>query len=170
MFRFVGDLCNKDREMIRDFSTYVLSTLIAPIHHKNLFITINFTDPSTLNKNEAHELKKYLAWTVYTNKINDKFYFTITISTTAFRNKKKTIKRLKNVLQCIAHEFVHVKQYYTGELIDLEDERVEWKGKVSYYSDSDLGAYFFSDWEKDAYSTEYAYYAMFKDAEKRKSN
>lgn len=70
--------------------------------------------------------------------------FSITLNTTNPRDP---------LLQTLAHEIVHLKQYVTGEL-EMNNNKYVWKGKLwKEPSDAD-DAYFDSPWEIDAYGRE----------------
>jgi hypothetical protein len=52
------------------------------------------------------------------------------------------------ILSTLAHELVHAKQYFRGELTGLYEEFGLWKGKAHPYHDYN------SPWEKEAYRLE----------------
>jgi hypothetical protein len=55
-----------------------------------------------------------------------------------------------DIIETLAHEMVHAKQYATGELVDGGDH-CYWQGKK--YPEATLGSidYYFSPWEVEAY-------------------
>ncbi|AGS80972.1 hypothetical protein [Caulobacter phage Cr30] len=59
-----------------------------------------------------------------------------------------------HVLQALAHEMVHVKQYATGELFDFMNGWVSWKGQKFQMLGNDCDEYESYPWEKMAYDLE----------------
>ena len=69
-----------------------------------------------------------------------------------------SLKRLINIL---AHEMVHVKQFATGELIDNPSGKtVKWQGKRMTMRDDD--GYWTLPWEIEAYGRQPGLYARFR--------
>lgn len=64
------------------------------------------------------------------------------------------------MLQCLAHEMVHVKQYATGEL-SSEMVTAKWKGKV-YKLTSSFEDYFNWPWEVEAYGRDRSLYLFYQ--------
>lgn len=82
--------------------------------------------------------------------------FSITV-----RSSATLVKKLK----ALAHEVVHIKQFATGELIDMVStnyEEVKWKGKRYVYSDTDHDLYWTAPWEIEAYGRETGLYQLYK--------
>ena len=78
--------------------------------------------------------------------------FELTIST--------EVESTKDILLCIGHELVHAKQYLKGELVDLPNDFVKWKGEIFKYHEYGEG-YWMSGWEIEAYGYELALYETF---------
>jgi hypothetical protein len=59
----------------------------------------------------------------------------------------------ENVFEILAHEMVHLKQYITGELVDIPGRNeVYWKGQVMMTTNNpDLWTYWESPWELEAF-------------------
>lgn len=77
---------------------------------------------------------------------DDKFSYTVEIDRTL---------STKNVLTVLAHELVHVNQYYQGRLVDVDDEITTWYDQVI-----DTG-YDSQPWELEAYTMEKILYNAF---------
>lgn len=81
-----------------------------------------------------------------------------------FKNKKQFVINLewnklgKRVLQCLAHEMVHVKQYAKGELKFHERKNLITFQRKQYQDDE----YWESLWEIEAYGREVGLYQKFK--------
>lgn len=77
-----------------------------------------------------------------------------------FEIELKALRSHKKMLQTLAHEIVHLKQFAKGELNDNNDR---WRGE---FIDSDNIPYHDLPWEVEASSLEYILYAMYKDYRK----
>jgi hypothetical protein len=78
------------------------------------------------------------------------------------RRCKDPVIALKPMIRDLMHELVHAKQYITGELKDLDDERYKFCGKV-YNMDGVLGVdYFERPHEIEAYGREPGLWDRFK--------
>jgi len=69
------------------------------------------------------------------------------------RRKKST----KSMLQTLAHEMVHLKQFAKGQ---LNDDHTKWKGQSI---DADNISYHDLPWEIEASTMEYILYALYQD-------
>lgn len=78
-----------------------------------------------------------------------------------------TENTVENLLTWLAHEFVHIKQFVRGELVDYEDGSVKWKSKV--YRDGKV-SYEDSPWEKEAYRLEDKLYLEFWNSYSEREN
>lgn len=62
-----------------------------------------------------------------------------------------------HLLQCLAHEMVHVAQYATGQLFDMMDGQILWEGQkyrgVVAYGENGAGLEDYP-WEEEAYRLE----------------
>lgn len=69
----------------------------------------------------------------------------------------------KRLLESLAHEMVHVKQYAKGELKDyVYSNHVKWCGVKMLYDEGDDDQYFESPWEIEAYGRQVGLYSGFK--------
>lgn len=59
-----------------------------------------------------------------------------------------------HILQALAHEMVHVKQYATGELFDFMNGTVNWMGETHKMLGNDCDEYESYPWEKESYDLE----------------
>lgn len=79
----------------------------------------------------------------------------------AFEIRLDSRLNIPGLLRCLAHEMVHVKQYYRGILKDTNEAFVvQWKGSKF---DMRTLHYYDHPWELDAYSQEIGLYERFVD-------
>ncbi len=57
---------------------------------------------------------------------------------------------LTEFIKCVLHEFIHLKQFVLGEMVELDTGRTRWKSKVI----PDTTKYYDQPWEKEAYRLE----------------
>jgi hypothetical protein len=86
----------------------------------------------------------------------------------AERPKKFDIKirdsmGLEATLSALAHEFVHVKQFATGQLRDYitDPEFCRWENEAYHVSGEEDETYWFAPWEVEAYGKERGLYKLF---------
>ncbi len=73
---------------------------------------------------------------------------------------KTSFTRMRQLMYCIGHELVHVKQYLNNELLDYADgERSRFKGNVSKETNEN---YWDMPYEIEAYGREQGLFKMFK--------
>lgn len=143
--RIYGE-CKYDKKVIKDFVEYVTNKFNFP----KTTIIIRFINPNELEGQDSKDLRTFQAWMQQDKRRK----FTITLST--------TLRSLKGVLLCLGHELVHAKQYLTGELVDIDDDTIKYKGKL--YKDWKYGeGYWFAPFELEAYGYEQALYETFID-------
>lgn len=69
----------------------------------------------------------------------------------------------RSLLESLAHEMVHVKQYAKGELKDyVYSKHVKWCGVKMLYDEEDDDQYYDSPWEIEAYGRQVGLYSGFK--------
>lgn len=69
----------------------------------------------------------------------------------------------RRVLQTIAHELVHVRQYATGHLKEYNRNcDVKWKGERFEEKQTSGDEYWFTPWEIEAYGVEVGLYTLLK--------
>jgi hypothetical protein len=167
-----------DVRLIKQFATYTLARFLTPSQIKRLVIDIHFKDRKDLpDPTDKMDLTKYEAWMV--PDMSSRRHFYITMANKAIRrNGKCRLTKYKKVLQYLAHELVHVKQYYLNEMKDVFDAKGEhiatkWMG-VAYPAVSLNSAkcadpikaewaYYNSPWEVEAYGRTEGIYNMFHD-------
>lgn len=74
-----------------------------------------------------------------------------------FEIQLKRKKSTKSMIQTLAHEMVHLKQFAKGE---LNDNHTKWRGQNI---DSESISYYDLPWEIEASSMEYILYAMYQE-------
>ncbi len=84
-------------------------------------------------------------------------YFNDWYKAREFEIELRRRKSTKSILQTLAHELVHLKQFAKGE---LNDEHTKWKGKKI---DTEFINYFDLPWEVEASSYEYILYALYQE-------
>lgn len=150
-------MSTQDKKTINEFSSYVLK--VFGINPTALDITISFLHSTAFDDPAIRkDFERYQAWMYQISKTK----YEIEIHVGAIGTGKD---KLKNALTYIGHELVHIKQYYRGELKDLENGNVRWKNKNYKYSFKDqfkdLKAYYFSPWEREAYGYQEGLYETF---------
>lgn len=63
-------------------------------------------------------------------------------------------------ISVLAHEMVHAKQYFLGELVDY-GSHVSWHGKKYQEFEPSSEDYFFSPWEVEAFGMQVGLYRMY---------
>jgi hypothetical protein len=152
-----------DKKLLRIFSKYVLDKYVTASTQAEATIIIKFIHPDSLKTaKERREFRECRAWSEYDGRINGKRHFTIEIAlNTISKRTKVQIKKLREAMECLGHELIHVKQYLNNEMFDYANEDVRYKGKV--FTDWKEGeAYYFSPWEIEAYGHEIGLYKSFK--------
>lgn len=74
----------------------------------------------------------------------------------------KKIKNFRRIIQTIAHEMVHVKQFVKGEMEDIifDETKIKWKRKIINMNHIEYWDY---PWEIEAYGREIGLYMKFKE-------
>ena len=152
-----GKLTFDDKKIIKHFVGFVLGRFVKPVLLERTKITINLVEPSSLAGQDKKDLMEYGAWM----ERHSDYKYTITINSKLFKSKAKTFNgRLKDVLLCVGHELVHVKQYLNDEMVDWWNGQVKYKGL--FYKDWEYGeGYWTAPFELEAYSWELALYEIF---------
>ena len=84
-------------------------------------------------------------------------YFNDWYKAREFEIQLRRRKSIKGMLQTLAHEMVHLKQFAKGE---LNDGHTKWRGKTI---DAEAIEYHDLPWEIEASSYEYILYALYKE-------
>lgn len=63
-------------------------------------------------------------------------------------------------ISVLAHEMVHAKQYFLGELVD-HGSHVSWHGKKFQEFEASSEEYFFSPWEVESYGLQVGLYRLY---------
>lgn len=153
-----------EKKLLHRFCHYVMDHFLAPAVQEKATIVVRFVDPRTLKGQDRKELKEYKAWMTYDGISHGKKHFTIDVSVTeitARKNVKNLVKRMRNVMQCVGHELVHVKQVLKHEAFDYTNGDVRFKGK-RYSNWQDGEKYYFSPWEVESYGYEQGLYKVFE--------
>ena len=101
----------------------------------------------------------------FTSKIKDFGYATVKSSNSRKQPRKFLIEihpgiGVRNILETLAHEMVHIKQYINGE---TDDQLTVWRGQSV---DSNVIEYWSHPWEIDAYGREVGLFTKFAMKEK----
>ena len=152
-----------DKKMLRAFSQYVLDKYVTASTQAEATIIVKFIHADSLKTaKERREFRECRAWTGYDGRVNKKRHFTIEIAlNTISKRTKVPIKKLREAMECLGHELIHVKQYLNNEMFDYANGDVRYKGKVfaKWHEGED---YYFSPWEISAYGHEVGLYKCFK--------
>jgi hypothetical protein len=164
-----------DVRLIKQFARYTLARFLSPWQISRLIIDIGFKSRSDFkDPSDRADLTKYEAWMVAD--MTSRRHFHITMAKKAINNRALCrLTRYKQVLKYLAHELIHVKQYYLGEMKDIYDAAgnhiaTNWKGQV-YPAITAHGAdpmtaewaYYDSPFEIEAYGRTDGIYNMFHD-------
>ena len=133
------------RKLAREAVEFYTSKLISKRLLKTISINIRFI---TFDKNDDEVA--VADWRGSKNVRPKKFVAYIN------RNSSKN-----ETLKSLAHECVHIKQWATGELIDLNSGNTHFK-KVQYYDLQDGDDYWEYPWEIEAYGREIGLFYLFR--------
>jgi hypothetical protein len=100
----------------------------------------------------------------YVGLVRNKRVFDIRIRPFALINKraKKPLVRLKNVIEVLMHELIHVKQYVNNELFDYVNGDTKYDGRVYPLNENEsYDEYWNSPWEIEAYGRVVGTFEMF---------
>lgn len=164
MYTLTGVQNKEERNLILDFTDFVLSRFVSTETLLKSRIRIKIVDRTTLAPAEAEELREASAWMTDDGRVNSKRQFTILIDKACVnRRAMKLVKKFKLPMQYLAHELIHVKQYLNGEMKDLSLTRVQYKGRIHKIpKDPQMDwSYYDSPWEVEAYGRMEACYAMY---------
>jgi len=157
-----------DKKMLRRFSQYVLDKYVTASTQAEATIIVKFIHADSLKTpKERREFRECRAWSEYDGRRNGKRHFTVEIATNTISKRTKVqIKKLKEAMECLGHELIHVKQYLNNEMFDYANGNVRWKGKI--IKDWQEGeAYYFSPFEIEAYGHEVGLYKCFREKLKK---
>lgn len=150
-------LRKSDKKAIRTYTNYCLDKLISAPRRKAATIQIYVVSPKTLKASDKKDLEGFKAFMQSNIGADYKIFIN---EDQIKRSAKRPETRLKNVLLCLGHEMVHVKQYVMREMFDYKNGDVWFKGFV--YSDWDNDEdYYFLAWEIEAYGHELGLYVRF---------
>lgn len=157
LLKFDGRLTKREEVVLNEFTSYVVNKFISATQQKRVSILVKFINPIRLKGKARQDLIEYNAWMTQ----NDKYRFVITINSLCVnRRARNPLKRLKDVLLCLGHELVHVKQYVNREMRDVDANTCVFKGKI-YHDFLEGEGYAFSPWEIEAYGYEHGLYYYF---------
>lgn len=132
-----------DNWTIRKAAHFYLSRLTGQMY-PDIDVTIEFKDG-------LREYQAYCEW------------MTDSVHPRRFKIVINTSLGPKRLLESLAHEMVHVKQYAKGELKDyVYSKHVKWCGVKMLYDEEDDDQYFESPWEIEAYGRQVGLYSGFK--------
>jgi hypothetical protein len=158
--------------MAEDVSSYLLQVNHMKVYVKNVKC-------SGLKKRDLVEATKFYASALMSKRLSDSLTIFIEINDQLgyagltswqddyIRPKEFSIELnpddADHILQTLAHEMVHVKQFARGELRDLMSEKdlVNWKGKRYKASNDNDKEYRNYPWEIEAYSLEKELYEAY---------
>jgi len=163
MLQIKGKVKRTDKKLLRQFCQYTLNMYVSESLQAESTIIVKFIQANDLpTPKERREFRECRAWSTYDGRINKKRHFTIEVATNTINQRvKQQISRLREAIECLGHELIHVKQYLKNELFDYANEDVRYKGKR--FTDWKEGeAYYFKPWEIEAYGHEIGLYKCFK--------
>lgn len=181
-----SDINPKTRDFIDDALRFFVSKLLPDDIYKDLSIEIEF-DPNMYNLG--------LCFPIYESEENEEIKATyeiddsnIVIKTVPPKDYIIYLKnKRRNLLQTLAHEAVHIKQFATGELSRkcvlpksdeenissvIETDQINWKdlwNKEEWMPEEDEDVEYDSPWEIEAYGKEFGLVRRYKKQRKKKT-
>lgn len=141
---FIHNIADTNKEAIVRAAVIYYGKKLLPILHKRITINIYW----------SHDLpKEYEAETEWVDKNVFPKVFDIKLC--------RSIKNLRKIIQTLAHEMVHVKQFAKGEIYDHKFQRTFKWGDQIY--DVDTHDYWDLPWEIEAFGREVGLFVRFKD-------
>ena len=144
MIRVRGvNLTRRDRRFLKLAAQYTMNYLLPNNDRIQVSIVIG---PKTGEHDDCNGVCSYISKTKYeiwinTNKIN--------------KRAKTLLGKFSKILSYLVHELTHVKQYASGELTYIGNDKYRYKGKIyNEPADGDDDAYFESPDEIEAYGRE----------------
>lgn len=140
----IHNIADPNKEAIVRAAMTYYGKMLLPILHKKITVNVywNYDLP-----------KEFEAETEWTDKNVFPKVFDIKLS--------KSIKNLRKIIQTLAHEMVHVKQFAKGEIYDHKFRRTFKWGKQVF--NVDTCDYWDLPWEIEAYGKEVGLYVRFKE-------
>lgn len=165
MIRITGVKLHEERDLIREFSLFVLNHFVSASRIAKAHINLRVLDTEELPEDEQEEFDEAGAWMTYDGRSESGIRkFTILIHRSMIKDCADLKARMKTFLRVLAHEMVHVKQYLNNEMFDYTDgERVRFKGRLYAMPQSKKmdWQYYESPWEIEAYGRAEGLYDMY---------
>lgn len=140
----ITNIDDPDREAVIRAAVIFYGKKLLPTLHKKITVTINY------NKDIPVEFEAETNW-MDKNVFPKQFEISLC----------KGVKNFRKILQTLAHEMVHVKQFAKGEIYDHKYRRTFKWGKRHFNIDKE--DYWDLPWEIEAYGRELGLYIKFKD-------
>jgi hypothetical protein len=172
MIKVAGFKTKSDTDIIMDFTRFCLGRYLTPEQIDGIRVIVTLADPKDLpDQTEAEEFSDICAYMVSEGVKYKKPTYSVFIKRSSINNRAKDdLVRLKVVMKYLAHELVHVKQYATGEMVDIweGDEYIgtRFKGEMYLPEHKYVGlvgkwAYWDSPYEVEAYGRMEGLYLMY---------
>ena len=140
----ITNIDDPDREAVIRAAVLFYGKKLLPTLYKKITVTINY------NKDIPVEFEAETNW-MDKNVFPKQFEISLC----------KGVKNFRKILQTLAHEMVHVKQFAKGEIYDHKYRRTFKWGKKHFNIDKE--DYWDLPWEIEAYGRELGLYIKFKD-------
>jgi hypothetical protein len=140
----ITNIDDPDREAVIRAAVLFYGKKLLPTLYKKITVTINY------NKDIPVEFEAETNW-MDKNVFPKQFEISLC----------KGVKNFRKILQTLAHEMVHVKQFAKGEIYDHKYRRTFKWGKRHFNIDKE--DYWDLPWEIEAYGRELGLYIKFKD-------
>jgi hypothetical protein len=154
MLRFSGKkLPSDEMKILRLAAKFTLDRHVSQYKQRNISVTVYLEDSAPTGWDGE---------CCYVGVVNKKRVFDIRIRPFALINKKAKhpLVRLKNVIEVLMHELIHVKQYANNELFDYKNGDTKYDGRV-YPLNEGYEEYWNSPWEIEAYGRVVGTFEMF---------
>ena len=162
---YMEELTFKEKKFLLKFCKFVLGKFLTNYAQRKAVISIHIISTKELKAEEDKKDFKDCKAIVYDHGIvENKRKFVMNIHRDQINKRGKTdLSKFKNLLLCLAHELVHVKQYLKGELVQYKSGKCKYMGELML-EESDVidETYWNAKYEIEAYGREHGLYTMFK--------
>lgn len=152
MLKFSGKKLHKDdMKLLREVSKFTMNKFIKPCVQRNLYVRVRLVD----------KLKGWSGDCFYMGNIEGFRVFDINVSVSKINTRAKNpLRRMRDPMETLIHELIHVKQYANNQLFDYVDGHSKFEGWI-YKRTESVEEYWDSPWEIEAYGRTDGVFEMF---------
>lgn len=163
MVRVSGDgLSADDRLFIRYATKYTLDYLLPNKEYEKASVCIRISPPRC----KADAVEKIKGTCIFRDKNKSRMRVDVWCLDTLVKwgVRKNMFGRFEEALPCLMHELMHVKQYLSGELVDVSNTKYRYRGRIFNCPEiGDLDGYYNQPFEVQAYGHESHLVERFKE-------